>query len=117
MVLSRSYRHVACPVLARDPLRLTCFDRVAALCAIKVNYLGHFLLTLLLKDLLHPGSRVVNVASVGHKFGVVDLTNMNGERSYKNFPFYGNSKLYQAGLEYVRSPFTAITNGSNLCGA
>ncbi|KAJ8031747.1 Retinol dehydrogenase 12 [Holothuria leucospilota] len=64
----------------------------------QVNYLSHFLLTLLLLPLLKesaPNSRIINVASEGHKFGEFKLDNIQGQKSYSFNKFYGNSKLFQ----------------------
>jgi len=61
-----------------------------------VNHLGHFALTGQLMDLLAktPGSRVVTVSSVAHKFGEMDFDDLNWEsRTYKKWPSYGQSKL------------------------
>nr|XP_006823711.1 PREDICTED: retinol dehydrogenase 12-like [Saccoglossus kowalevskii] len=64
----------------------------------QVNYLSHFLLTLQLLPLLKsssPGSRIINVSSVGHARGELNLENIQAQLSYSRIPFYGNSKLYQ----------------------
>lgn len=64
---------------------------------IGTNHLGHFALTGLLLDLLKatPGSRVVNVASMAHRWTRgLDLDDLNFERkSYKKWDAYGKSKL------------------------
>ena len=61
------------------------------------NHLGHFALTGLLLDLLlqTPGSRVVNVSSVGHRAGVMDFDNLMFEdgEEYSRHGAYGRSKL------------------------
>jgi NAD(P)-dependent dehydrogenase (short-subunit alcohol dehydrogenase family) len=60
------------------------------------NHLGHFVLTALLLDLLRrtPGARVVNVSSIAHRYGVIDLDDPNWEeRPYKESAAYGQSKL------------------------
>jgi NAD(P)-dependent dehydrogenase (short-subunit alcohol dehydrogenase family) len=62
------------------------------------NYLGHFLLTNLLLDLLRRGapSRIVNVSSVGHRQGTIDFDNLQFEHGgYKIMSAYGRSKLAQ----------------------
>ncbi|PIK35958.1 putative retinol dehydrogenase 12 [Apostichopus japonicus] len=59
----------------------------------QVNYLSHFLLTLLLLPLLKesaPNSRIVNVSSEGHKYSEVKLSNIQGQKSYSVTKFYGN---------------------------
>lgn len=55
------------------------------------NHLGHFALTGLLLD--HITRRVVNVASIYHKQGTLNLEDLQGERSYKPFVAYAQSKL------------------------
>ena len=61
------------------------------------NHLGHFALTGLLLDRLHatPGSRVVTVSSLAHRFGagVMDFDNLNAERGYDPMGAYARSKL------------------------
>ena len=62
------------------------------------NYLGHFLLTNLLLDLLRRSApaRIVNVSSVGHRQGTIDFENLQFERGgYKIMSAYGRSKLAQ----------------------
>jgi retinol dehydrogenase-14 len=62
------------------------------------NYLGHFLLTSLLVDLLRTSApaRVVNVSSAGHRTGAIDLENLQFERGgYSTLRAYGRSKLAQ----------------------
>ncbi len=64
---------------------------------IGTNHLGHFALTGLLLDLLKatPGSRVVNVASMAHRWTRgLNLDDLNFERStYRKWDAYGKSKL------------------------
>ena len=60
------------------------------------NHLGHFALTgLLLDRLLHrPGSRVVTVASLGHRIRArIHFDNLQWARSYDRVAAYGQSKL------------------------
>jgi NAD(P)-dependent dehydrogenase (short-subunit alcohol dehydrogenase family) len=59
------------------------------------NHLGHFALTGQLLDLLlaTPGSRVVNVSSIAHKFGRIRLHDLQSEKSYSKWGAYGQSKL------------------------
>ncbi len=60
------------------------------------NHLGHFALTGLLLDRLTAteGSRVVTVSSMAHRFGTVDLDDLQWEtRSYDKSASYGQSKL------------------------
>lgn len=61
------------------------------------NHLGHFALTGRLMGLIKstPGARVVNVASLAHKQGKIDFSNLlyeNGE-GYDRVKAYGRSKL------------------------
>ena len=62
-----------------------------------VNHLGPFLLTNLLLPLLEaaPSARVVTVASDAHKFGRLDLDDLQATRGYGPFgmPRYGETKL------------------------
>ena len=60
-----------------------------------VNHLGHFLLTLLLLDVLirSEPSRIINVSSAAHRFGKLDFENINLEEKYSSFRAYSNSKL------------------------
>lgn len=60
-----------------------------------VNHLAYFLLTNLLLDLLKQSapSRIVNVSSAAHHYGKVEFDNLQGEREYKGFAAYSNSKL------------------------
>ena len=59
------------------------------------NHLGHFALTGRLVDLLGatPGARVVNVASLAHRYGAMDFDNLNAEKGYDKMKAYGQSKL------------------------
>jgi NAD(P)-dependent dehydrogenase (short-subunit alcohol dehydrogenase family) len=57
------------------------------------NHLGHFVLINRIAGLLKPGSRVVSLASSGHRFSDVDLDDPNFERTeYTPFDAYGRSK-------------------------
>ena len=59
------------------------------------NHLGHFALTgLLLEPLLAaPAARVVNVSSTAHKPGRIDFDDLHGERRYRKWIAYAQSKL------------------------
>lgn len=59
------------------------------------NHFGHFALTGLLLDRLleSPGSRVVTVSSIGHRFGRIDFDDLQSERDYSRIGAYGQSKL------------------------
>ena len=59
------------------------------------NHLGHFALTGLLLPLLlaAPGARVVTVSSGAHTRGRIDFGNLDGERGYRRWAAYSQSKL------------------------
>jgi NAD(P)-dependent dehydrogenase (short-subunit alcohol dehydrogenase family) len=60
------------------------------------NHLGHFALTGLLFDLIKNtlNSRIVNVSSAAHKYGNLNLQDLNWEkRKYKPMNSYGDSKI------------------------
>lgn len=60
------------------------------------NHFGHFMLTGLLLDLIRktPGARVVNVSSMGHRFGKMDFNNLMFEKGgYTPMKAYGRTKL------------------------
>ena len=57
------------------------------------NHLGHFALINQIAPLLRQGSRIVSLASAGHRFADVDLNDPNFERTpYEPFVAYGRSK-------------------------
>ncbi|WP_437968934.1 oxidoreductase [Sorangium sp. So ce260] len=60
-----------------------------------VNHLGHFALTGLVLDRLRetPGSRVVTVSSVAHRNADVAFDDLQGERAFRGFSAYAQSKL------------------------
>jgi NAD(P)-dependent dehydrogenase (short-subunit alcohol dehydrogenase family) len=59
------------------------------------NHLGHFALTgLLLARLLRADApRVVTLSSGAHRMGTIRFDNLQGERRYNNWLWYGQSKL------------------------
>ncbi len=59
------------------------------------NHLAHFALTGLLLPLLRRAgtARVVNVSSGAHRAGRIDFDNLQGERRYRPWTAYGQSKL------------------------
>jgi NAD(P)-dependent dehydrogenase (short-subunit alcohol dehydrogenase family) len=63
-----------------------------------VNYLGHFALTGRLLPVLlgRPGSRVVTVSSLVHRFGSIRLEDLNSEHGYGRWRAYSQSKLANA---------------------
>ncbi|KAM3585250.1 uncharacterized protein V6R79_011852 [Siganus canaliculatus] len=64
-----------------------------------LNYLGHFLLTNLLLDLLKKSgkhgscSRIINMSSATHYAGVLDLDDLNRKKQYSSHGAYSQSKL------------------------
>ena len=63
---------------------------------IGTNHFGHFLLTNLLLDILKksPHFRVINVSSLAHTFGPIDLDDLFFEkRPYDRFVAYTHSKI------------------------
>jgi NAD(P)-dependent dehydrogenase (short-subunit alcohol dehydrogenase family) len=62
---------------------------------IGINHLGHFALTGLLLGRLKAADapRVVSVSSNGHRIGRIDLDDLHGERRYRRWRAYGQSKL------------------------
>jgi NAD(P)-dependent dehydrogenase (short-subunit alcohol dehydrogenase family) len=59
------------------------------------NYLSHFALTARLLPLLRKSAspRVVNLSSIAHRRGKIDFANLQGERAYRAWPAYEQSKL------------------------
>ena len=59
-----------------------------------VNYLAHFLLTCLLKNLITKSApaRIINVSSMAHS-NELDFTNLQGEKGYSGYTAYAYSKL------------------------
>jgi len=59
------------------------------------NYLSHFALTARLLPVLRKSSapRVVNLSSIAHRRGKIDFANLQGERVYKAWTAYEQSKL------------------------
>jgi NAD(P)-dependent dehydrogenase (short-subunit alcohol dehydrogenase family) len=57
------------------------------------NHLGHFVLVNRITSLLRSGSRLINLASSGHRYSNVDLDDPSFERTpYEPFLAYGRSK-------------------------
>ena len=67
-----------------------------------INHLGYFLITNLLLDriLASTPARIVNVASDAHKFGRLELEDLQGERRYGFMRAYGGSKLANIHFTY-----------------
>ncbi|XP_067119836.1 retinol dehydrogenase 14-like isoform X3 [Centruroides vittatus] len=59
------------------------------------NYFGHYVLTLLLLDLLKRSapSRIINVSSLMYKWAKIDLEDLNLLKNYRPSIAYANSKL------------------------
>ncbi len=59
------------------------------------NHLGHFALTGLLLGALEgrSGARVVTVSSTAHRMGRINFDDLHGERRYRRWRAYGQSKL------------------------
>lgn len=70
---------------------------------IGVNHMGHFLLTYLLLDLIKKSApaRIINVSSMAHQFGSINLEDINSEKSYDKNGAYAQSKL--ANILFTRS--------------
>src|ERR1700729_4377894 len=57
------------------------------------NHLGHFVLVNRIAPLIRAGGRLINLASAGHRFSNVDLSDPNFQRTaYDPFVAYGRSK-------------------------
>ncbi|XP_071036813.1 retinol dehydrogenase 11-like isoform X2 [Parasteatoda tepidariorum] len=59
------------------------------------NHLGHFLLTLLLLDLLKRSSpsRIINVSSEAHRYQRLDIEDLSNKKGLNSIYVYGNTKL------------------------
>ena len=59
------------------------------------NHLGHFALTGLLLPWFadRAGARVVTVASLAHRMGVINFSDLQSQRSYRRWAAYAQSKL------------------------
>ncbi|KAM6900802.1 retinol dehydrogenase 12, like [Xenentodon cancila] len=70
---------------------------------IGVNHIGHFLLTYLLLDLIKRSApaRIINVSSMAHAWGSINLEDINSEKSYNKTKAYAQSKL--ANVLFTRS--------------
>ena len=80
-----------------------------------VNHFGNFLLTNLLKEKLYKSSssRVVFVSSALHKYGKVNLEDLNTEEGYKRGSPYSNSKLMN--LLFAREFHQRYSQDGKLC--
>ncbi|MDR1827691.1 MAG: SDR family oxidoreductase [Methylobacteriaceae bacterium] len=95
---------VNCAGLTRLSPRQVSFDGFEMQLA--ANYLGHFALTAHLLPLLRasPMARVVSLASIAHKKGVINFDDLQSERRYSPLGAYRQSKLAMLlfGLELNR---------------
>lgn len=86
---------------------------------LQVNYLGHFLLTNLLLDMLKASapSRIVNISSGLHERGRIDFEDLQMNRKFSGQKAYASSKLAQVLFTYElakRLEGSAVTcNASN----
>ncbi|MFO0587927.1 MAG: SDR family oxidoreductase [Polyangiaceae bacterium] len=92
-------------VLSRDGFEMT----------FAVNHLAPFLLThLLLPKIVQSAEpRIVNVSSVAHNRGVVNLNDVNSERGFSGYGAYATSKLMNVLFSFdlarrLVSPFVAV---------
>jgi len=62
---------------------------------IGTNHLGHFLLTNLLLDIITASkpSRIINVSALAHKWGDLNLDDINSEKHYNRYSIYAGTKL------------------------
>lgn len=71
----------------------------------QVNHLAHLRLMLDLLPRLHPGGRIVVLASTSHeKVKRVDLDNLDWHRDFAGYPAYGLAKLAQVGAAVELAP-------------
>lgn len=75
---------------------------------------GHFLLTYLLSDLIKRSTpaRIINVSSMAHRWGTINLEDINSEKSYDKQKAYSQSKL--ANILFTRSLAKTLEGESNL---
>jgi NAD(P)-dependent dehydrogenase (short-subunit alcohol dehydrogenase family) len=68
----------------------------------QVNYLSHFLLTLMLLDLIKKSKdgRIINVTSRMERYANLDLNDLNFSKSYNYIKAYANSKQAQLFFTY-----------------
>ncbi|KAF2071066.1 hypothetical protein CYY_007620 [Polysphondylium violaceum] len=83
------------------------------------NYLGHFLLSLLMLDNIceSPAGRIINVSSCVHQYSSFKLSNLTENNSY-TFATYCQSKMAQIlstykMKDYIADKYTSALDGSN----
>ncbi len=59
----------------------------------QVNYLGPFLLTQLLLDIINPNGRIITVSSMAHRVGRIHFEDINLEKKFSMIRAYSQSKL------------------------
>lgn len=82
-----------------------------------VNYLGHFLLTNLLLDMLQaaPAGRIVHVSGLAHARGQIKIDDLNSDMSYDPGEAYNQSKLANILFSNVlakRLEYTKVTSNA-----
>jgi retinol dehydrogenase-12 len=82
-----------------------------------VNHLAYFLLTMLLRDRIKQSApaRIVNVASEAHRFGTINFDDLGGERRFRTFGAYSQSKLANILFSYELSRRLAGTRVTVNC--
>jgi NAD(P)-dependent dehydrogenase (short-subunit alcohol dehydrogenase family) len=82
-----------------------------------VNHLAPFLLTHLLIDVLKANapSRIVNVASTAHSSGTLNFDDLQGEKRYKGWQTYANTKLANVLFTYELARRLEGTNVTATC--
>ena len=107
LVNNRRRIHIGRRTLTEDGLETT----------FALNHLGYFLLTNLLLELLKSSApaRIVNVASAAHQRNRIDFEDLMGERTYKGFRAYGQSKLANIMFTYELARGLEGTNVTTNC--
>ncbi|MCA9381312.1 SDR family NAD(P)-dependent oxidoreductase [Candidatus Dojkabacteria bacterium] len=67
-----------------------------------VNVIAPIMLSLKFKNLLMKSkpARIINLGSIGEKYGTVDIDNLNGEKEYEGNIIYNQSKRALVSLSY-----------------
>lgn len=82
-----------------------------------VNYLGHFLLTLLLLDVIKNSSpaRIINVVSSAEKYAPFDINDLQLEHKYSAFRAYAQSKRESILFTYELARQLESTGVKSIC--